>query len=223
MISLHPRAPVRTHRASAPRRQTRRGREERGAAALEAALVTPILLIMMFGIVEMALLMRDHVALSSSVRAGGRTASSLPGAGAGDCDQPCTPANAPKLAQMAADSIERAGSAMPKDSISELWIYRANDEGYPGADGNTSWSCTTSCVKYAWVDARDQFRYLSGSWISSTISACANQSPDAVGVYIRATHQGVTGLFFDDLTMEDHAVFAFEPLPTLICGPGQHP
>ena len=208
-------------------RVPRRG-SERGAVAVEAALVTPLILLLITGVIELALLMRDDVALTSAVRNGGRTASANAGAGPGgvnedgDCVSPCSPANAPMFAQMAANAIENAGSAMPKDSITELWVYKANSDGYPGANGNKTWTCGSNCVKYKWVKAKDQFRYLSGTWTSSTVNACANNSPDSVGIYMRANHSFVTGFFVDTIAIEDHAVFTFEPLPTLTCASGAH-
>jgi Flp pilus assembly protein TadG len=206
----------------------RNHRRERGAVAVEAALVTPLLLILIFGIIELALLMRDDVALTSAVRNGGRTASANAGAGpggvneAGDCVTPCSPADAPMFAQVAANAIQRAGTALPKDSIVELWVYKANNKGYPGATDATDWTCGANCVKYKWVKTKDQFRYYSGTWTSSTVNACANNSPDAVGIYMKAEHDFLTGFFSDSVIIEDHAVFAFEPLPTLTCAPGAH-
>jgi hypothetical protein len=210
-------------------------RSERGAVVVEAALVTPILMVLLLGIVEMALLMKDDVALTSAVRTGGRTASANAGAGpgglseGGDCTSPCSPANAPKFAQLAANAIQQAGTALPKDSIQELWVYKANAKGYPctlatGCDTNnsTSMTCGTNCVKYKWVPTKDQFRYMSGTWTSSTVNACANNKPDAVGIYLKAKHTFLTGFFTNDVTIEDHSVFAFEPLPTLTCAPGAH-
>lgn len=205
-----------------------RRRSDRGAVAVEAALVTPLILLLITGIIELALLMRDDVALTSAVRNGGRTASANAGAGpggtneGGDCIAPCSPGNAPMLAQLAANAIQRAGSAMPKDSITELWVYKANLQGYPGTDGNKTWTCGSNCVKYKWVKAKDQFRYYSGTWTSSTINACANNTPDSVGIYMRADHKFITGFFVDKIGIEDHAVFTFEPLPTLTCAAGQH-
>ena len=49
-----------------------RGRGERGAVAVEAALVTPILFLLVLGIIEMSLYMRDTISVTSSVRTGGR-------------------------------------------------------------------------------------------------------------------------------------------------------
>jgi hypothetical protein len=204
-------------------------RSERGAVVVEAALVTPLLMALVLGIIEMALLMKDDVALTSAVRNGGRIASANAGAGPGgiaaddgSCLSPCSPANAPMFAQMAANAIQTAGGALPKDSIQELWIYKANDKGYPGSDGSTSMVCGTNCVKYKWMPAKDQFRYFSGSWASTTVNACANNNPDSIGVYMKAKHDFVSGFFSDFIVIDDHAVFTFEPLPTLTCAPGSH-
>src|SRR3954453_21117536 len=130
-------------------------RSERGAVAVEAAIVSPLLLVLLLGIVEMSLLMRDVVSTNSSVRTGARVAASSAGAGPGTCEAsanppPCTPASAPAVAQAAADAIQRAGSAMPKDNIDWLLVYSANTLGYPLPAGNTTLNCTTKCVKYIW-------------------------------------------------------------------------
>jgi hypothetical protein len=215
--------------------RTRRGRDhERGAVAVEAALVTPLLLLMIFGIIEFSFLLRDHVALTSAVRSGARIASTGAAAGPGTCtgltDAPtCTPASSPALAQMAADAIQKAGSAMPKDAIRYILVYKANTKGYPGVEGNTTIpaSCAgvSNCVRYTWRDSQDKFRYAEGSWSSSSISACfpgtLEKPLESVGVAMVADHQGVTGLF-GDRTLSDRASLNFEPLPTATCGTGQH-
>jgi hypothetical protein len=194
---------------------------------MEAALVTPLIVTMLFGILEMAFLMKDNVALTSAVRLGGRTASASAGAGPGstddkgDCIVPCTSNSVPKLAVLAANAIQRGGSALPEDSISEMWVYKANAKGYPGATGASTWTCGADCVKFSWVKAKNQFRYVSGSWTSSTINACPGTS-DGVGIYMKANHAFLTGLLGSSLSIEDHAVFAFEPLDPGACATGQH-
>jgi hypothetical protein len=200
---------------------------------VEAALVTPLLLLLVFGIIEFSLLLRDHVAVSSAVRTGGRVASTGAGAGPGVCDTgptapPCTPETAPALAQAAADAIQRAGSAMPQDAIDYIYVYAANPGGYPGPTGNTTMPDGTcgfaDCVKFVWVDAQNRFRYASGTWDSRTINACINDpAAMSVGIYLRATHDFVTGLFADSIGVADRAVLKFEPLTTELCAPGSHP
>jgi hypothetical protein len=216
-------------------RSRKRVREERGAVALEAALTFPILLLILLGIIEFTFLMRDHAVVVSDTRLAARIASTGANAGQGVCETgatapPCVPANVPALAQQAADAIQRAGSAMPVDQIQYLLVYKANAQGYPGADGNTTMpsDCSgySSCVKFVWRPALNVFRYNSGSWDPKTISACfpgtGAQALDRVGIQLVALHKNFTGLFGSSLTLDDHAVMNFEPLPAQICAPNAH-
>ena len=205
-----------------------RKRGERGAVAVEAALVTPVLFLVVLGIIEMSLLMRDTVSTTSAVRVGGRVASVSAGAGPGVCEAsadppPCSPASTPALAQAAADSIQRAGSAMPKDQIEYILVYRANSQGYPQPAGNTTIECYSDCVKYVWDTGLNKFRYAGGAWTSSAINACVNHADRmAVGVAMKARHPWVTGLFGDGVDIQERTIMNFEPLPSEQCLPGTH-
>lgn len=122
-------------------RKARNG--ERGAVAVEAALVTPIMIAFLLGIIEFAFIMRDFTAVSSVVRVGARIASANPGAGPGSladgCEvTPCTPGNAPAFAAMGANAIQAAGRAMPQDQIDYIVVYQSNAKGYPAPSGTTS-------------------------------------------------------------------------------------
>ena len=77
-------------------------------------------------------------------------------------------------------------------------------------------------MRYLWNKDKDQFTFRGGTWSSSSINACANNSPDSVGVFLRAKHDFLTGLFSRGVSIDDHAVFTFEPLPTLTCASGSH-
>jgi hypothetical protein len=178
---------------------------ERGSVAVEAAIIFPLLITLTFGIIEFALLMRDHTATTSVVRAGARTASALP--------------RDPAMVTSTVAAMERAGSALPKSSYEELWVYRANAAGYPGGEGNRSFdpgTCTANCVRYSWNDRRDAFQQVGGSWAPTSINACAGDpAAQAVGVYLKANHDWITGLFFDSTFVTDRAVLKFEPIATL--------
>lgn len=183
-----------------------KGLSDRGAVAVEAALIFPVLIVLTFGIIEFSLLMRDHTATTSLVRAGARTASALP-RGQG------LPAGV-SMFDVTVDAMERAGSAMPKDYYEELWIYKANEHGLPGtADKMENAVCKDNCVKYKWNDD-DQFQRVAGNeWLESAMHACPGDS-DAVGVYLKVEHEWLTGLFFDKTIVQDNAVMNFEPIAT---------
>jgi hypothetical protein len=216
-------------------RARRRSRREDGAVAVEAALVIPLLCLLVFGMIEFAFVMRDYAGVSSMVRTGARIASTGADHGQGDCDTdaaapPCAPASTPALAQEAADAIQRSGSVSDPDMINYILVYKANNQGYPGADGNTTMptSCSgySNCVMYTWRAAIDRFRYNSGTWQSTSISACfpgsSGHPMDRVGVYMNATHPMMTGLFGATIGIRDRAVMDFEPLPTQSCGANEH-
>ncbi len=205
-------------------------RDDSGAAAVEFALIAVLLLTLVFGIIEFSLVMRDSLSISSAVRTAARVASAEAGAGACKPSTPTCPVPLPNLAQDAANAVQRTGTAMPKDAIDELWVFRANAAGLPtGATSIETASCTTDCIKFRWVDANDRFTYVSGSWTSSTIAACVGTNADGtskadgVGIYIKATHKFLMPLFGSSLTLRDRAAMQFEPLANFQCKPGTHP
>jgi hypothetical protein len=197
------------------------GEGERGAVAVEAALIFPVLILLVFGMIEFSLLMRDYVTVNSIVRTGARTASAEP--------------RVTTFAQDAADAIERSGSAMPKNNIDFIYIYKANTRGYPCGPGSacdnanaTMAGCPgVNCVRFTWDDATGKFRSDfpdAGSWPSTSINACQND-PNAmsVGVYMQATHPTVTKIFGSSFRVSDRAVMKFEPMsnttPGVPCKP----
>jgi len=228
----------------APRR--RRGRGDSGVTAVEFAIVIPVLLVLVIGMLEFAFVMRDYLSVGSATRTGVRVASTGAGAGPGTCPGlpiVCVPASVPALAQNAADAIQQAGSAMPQDYVDYIMVYEANANGYPAGTANDTTRLTMpsqtecasigDCVTFRWAKSIDRYVYVSGTWDSSTIYACAPQSPsdpgpDSVGVYMHATHPYLSRLFGATLTITNRAIMQFEPLAQKVCngnGPasGGHP
>ncbi|MCX6434178.1 MAG: pilus assembly protein [Actinobacteria bacterium] len=225
----------------------RRGRRgDRGASAVEFAILVPVLLLILLGILEFAFVLRDYLSVSSAVRVGTRVAASGAGSKAATCPNPlptgmtaCAGTDTPQLAQSAADAIQRAGTAMAQDAIDEIWVYRANTSGYPANSYYTSVAnpnnttgattqaamlaagCNTACVKYAWNDAQNKFEYRGGVWDYTKINACI-KDPDAVGIYMKATHPFFTKFIRSTISMTDRSVMSFEPLPAGQCAPGAH-
>lgn len=216
----------------------RRRTRERGAVAVEAALVTPILVLFVLGIIEFSLVMRDYVSITSASRSGARIASANAGAGPQKCDvgppaetgTECSNTGAPELAKLAANAIQTQSSALNKDTINYMLIYKANSNGFPG--GLSGWSsdpvsdCRSagSCVEYVWVKASDKFKYVAGNgtWTSTTINACVSNS-DSVGVYLNARHPYITNIFGSSITISDRTIMRLEPLTATVCGAGKHP
>ena len=188
--------------------------------AVEAAIIFPLLIVLVFGIIEFSLILRDYVSLNSLVRTGTRVAATLP-----RLDPATTVPTGQDLAAVVVDSMNQAGNALPRNTFEELWVYQANDQGFPlGTSGFTS--CTTNCVIYRANTAGDFVRVTDTGapfWDWESQNACPNSNIDSVGVWLRVRHDGITGLFFNDISISDFAVSNFEPIATFDattpCGP----
>lgn len=199
---------------------SRQRRSDRGAVAVEAALVTPVLMLLVFGIIEMSLLMRDGVGVTNQVRAGARIAATEASAGL-----TTTSGNkVPTFATDAVNAITNAGSSMPLSQTNYVLVYQANSAGYPLPANNTAMTCTTNCVKYVYSSGSQGLVYSSGSWDSTTINACVNDaSRMSVGVAMSAQHTWITGLFGTSVAVPGRVMMQFEPLPATSCTAGSHP
>jgi Flp pilus assembly protein TadG len=186
------------------RLRARRARGEKGAVAIEAAILTPLLLLLVFGIIEFGMLFKDWLAVTSSVRAGTRIASAEP--------------RITSFAQDAADQVAKEGSALDMANVQELWIYKAqntgSNSGYP-VGGDSSFGTCTQCIKFHWNPGTKKFVAYSNTWAATSQNACqGDANHDSVGVYLKILHPGVTGLIFGNMTIKEHSVMSLEPIPT---------
>lgn len=172
-------------------RALRRSRhDERGVAAVEFALLLPLLLLILFGIIEGSLVFRDSQTIVSATRAAARSASALP--------------RDASFADVAASAAARAVDPLPDSAIEELLVYKADTNGMPL--GGSFGACSTSCVHYTWNGTT--FTSSGGSWPAASQSC---DGSDAVGVYLKVDHQFLTAFFPSNMTLTDHTVMNLEP------------
>jgi Flp pilus assembly protein TadG len=178
-----------------------RRRDDRGIAAVEAAIITPIFMLVVIGIIEFGLAFKDQLAVTSAVRAGARIASAEP-----------------RIATFATDAaaqVAREGSALDLTDVQALWVYQADTSGHPVGAGGTFNTCATNCVTFGWNGS--SFVQTGGSWNATAQNACQG-TQDSVGVYLSFKHPGVTQVFFDHLGLSSYTVMRFEPIPTMQTG-----
>jgi Flp pilus assembly protein TadG len=175
--------------------------DDRGVAAVEAAIITPIFMLVIIGVIEFGLAFKDQLAVTSAVRAGARIASAEP--------------RSATFATDAAAQVAREGSALDMSDVQALWVYQADASGHPVGAGGTFNSCTTNCVVFSWNGST--FVQTGGSWNPTSQNACQG-TQDAVGVYLSFRHPGVTQVFFDHLGLSSYTVMRFEPIPALQAG-----
>ena len=203
-------------RARGWRRQPNSG--ESGAAAVEAAIVTPIVIVMLFGIVELGFLFKDYLAASNAVQAGVRIASAAP--------------RNTTFAQSAADRVALSGGAMNLNDVQQLWIYKVAPACPTCAltnkpDGFTDFSNCTTCVQFRWDAPTKKFvttpnsahPVLKDNWPANTQNACSARGPggppDRIGVYLQFKHDAFTNFVFKTVTISEASVMMLEPIPVL--------
>jgi len=193
-----------------------RFRDERGAAAVEFALLFPLVLVLIFGTMEFALLLRDYIGVSNAVRDASRVASAAPRKGTVQGHKGPQPDGlGQSFAYDASQVLRKTGTAIPTSTIVDLWVYEANDKGFPGNLSDFSSCPPTSCVRYAWDTVPNPtFEWRTGTWVPASINACPNDDDAmSVGVYMKVAHRGLfPALFNTTINVSDSSVVKFEPL-----------
>ena len=167
--------------------------------AVEAAIVLPLIIVVLFGVIDTALLLRASIGLSAAVRSGARVASAEP--------------RADSFADDAADAVARSGSGIALSDIEQLWIYRANAQGYPGPEGARGFGsvCESACIRFRYDSVGARFVRQGGSWPAAAVDACVG-SAQAVGVRVVARHVPLAAGLVGPSQVTQRAVMRFEPL-----------
>jgi Flp pilus assembly protein TadG len=195
-----------------------RGHRDSGAVAVETAVVSLLLITLLFGIVETSFLLKDYLSVSAAARAGARMGASEP--------RLSPVGNGRTFADDSADQVTNSVSGLaPASLVSlEVWVYRASaTTGLPSVSGvvPSGGNCSNNCIKYTWLTGATKLTYLAGSWPSSSQNACQGDATrDSLGVYVKYTHTSPIGFFFKNLTVAESTVMWLEPYTgTGICKP----
>jgi Flp pilus assembly protein TadG len=176
---------------------------------VEAAIVTPVVLALFFGIIELGFVFKDYLAVAGSVRAGVRIASANP--------------RTSTFAQVAANKVAQTGGAMNFSDVQQMWVYKvATTTDKP--IGFTDFTNCTVCVKFRWDAGAHAFVPTSDNWPASTQNACSSSSvggpPDRIGVYLKLKHDAFTNFVFSTLNISEASILTLEPMPVSgVCKP----
>jgi TadE-like protein len=184
------------------RRIGRRASGDGGAALLESAIILPFLVLMVFGIVEIGFLLRTAAVVNTSTRSGARLVASQYGSANGNSTNQLTVVD--NAALTVAKDLQSRGST---DTPVELWIYKADTNGFPMGQTDYS-SCAQPCFVYQWQSGAF-VRQGGGSWSNPTVCGATH---DTVGVFVRLTHApiGFTN-FIGNVTVKERTVMRLEP------------
>lgn len=188
----------------------RRRGDQRGAALVEAAIATPLVLLLTFGAIEFGFAFNEQGTLRSLTRTAARSASTLPKAAYGDVVD--------AVLNVMSSGMDNLTSGRPEYVL----IFEAT-----GSNPTTEAECVahSRCTVHPWVDADGEFLSASTggtSWLPEEREACAGQT-EKIGVFVRVSHPFLTGLPFsadldDDVSLSATTVMALEPF----AGPDCH-
>jgi Flp pilus assembly protein TadG len=186
-----------------PARRGQRG--ERGAAVVEAAIILPLLLMLTFGALEFGLAFRDSAGVASASRSGARIGSAMP---AQDGFQ-----------DSARMSVNEAVKDLTHSTPVALVIYKANTA--TGLPVSGTFASCGDCYRYAWDAAAKQFSSTASGepWTAAEQEAelCTPGGTAAIGVYLEAQHDFITGLFGAFSDYDHKTVMMLEPIDPEIC------
>ena len=183
-------------------------RDDRGAVLVEAAFVLPVVIVLLFGIIEFGLAFKDALTVSSATRAGARTATAL-----------SKQLNYQTSTGQAVSGVLR--NIIPSQQIQVLTIYKADPT--TGDPINGSFETCTTCYIYTWNPAFVNTDGSLGGWVQSggtgwaatAQNACGDTAhTDYIGIYVRVRHPYITKLFGNSITLKDHSVMRLEPIPS---------
>jgi hypothetical protein len=177
---------------------------DRGAVLVEAVLLMPVLILVVFGIIEWSSAYHDSSVTADAARAGGRIAS--------------VESLDPNYATDAAASVGEVLQSLPSNEPQQMWVYKANASGYPGNETSFA-SCTTNCIKYVWQPASKTFDTAApqgSGWPAASQQVCTEPF-DSVGIWVQVQHDFITNMFGASVMESDHSVYRLEPTSLAAC------
>jgi hypothetical protein len=177
-------------------RRSGRAAGDRGAVLVEATFVLPVVLLIIFGIIECGYLFRSASVVNSASRSGARLAS------ASYASAPDKAAALDEVRKTVEQDLAARGS---DDSPLDLWIYRANAQGFPQGTSDFR-SCPSDCARFRW--SGNGFVSAGGTWASP--DACG-KFIDNVGVYVNVAHTPFANGILGPKTIGEKTVMRLEP------------
>ncbi|MGI9598796.1 MAG: TadE family protein [Acidimicrobiales bacterium] len=185
-------------------------KSERGAALIEAALVTPVFLLVVFGIMELGLLFRDSLTTENASREAARAAS--------------TRGNRDDADYYVLRTVEHGLEAMGLERLQYVVVFKATGPGSALPAGCETASQAGVCNHYTAADFfaelddsggndTGNFRCgtLDSSWCPTTRETSLSAGTDFVGIHVETRHDFVTGMFSGGNDLGETTVLRLEP------------
>lgn len=172
----------------------RRRRHQRGAAVVEAALITPLVMLVILGSIELSMLGTSHLALGTAVAEAGREASIA--RDDADADSQILTELRSRLDPVDADAVTR------------VIIYAPTGPNAPPSASCANGTEDGSCNVYS--SLRPSAAQLQ---CVANIGYCPGERDprSLLGIEVRYTHQSLTGVVGRTVALSRRAIVAIEP------------
>jgi len=189
----------------------RRAQGDRGAVLVEATLVLPVIMMLLWGIIEFGFGWRDKITVETAARTGARTASNLGNQSTAD--------------YYALQATVAALSSVPTANIDYVVIFNATLNGISptcaAGTGTGSSASDNQCNVYApakFTAASTNFGCGTGkydnNWCPQSRNAIQSTGPSYVGVYVKIHRPLITGQFGTSISsITANAIMRLEPVP----------
>lgn len=196
---------------------------ERGQGLIEFAVVLPVFILFLLGMLEMGLLFNNHMTVEYATREGARTGSALSNGGSSNC---VGGVDTVDIDAQIVGGVQRVlkspGSPVKLNDVTELRIYKSDANGNQVGGLANIWRYTPGAGPD--IDPSARVDRLDFSEASVAWPACSrNFAPTANSLGVRITYSypfqtplgGIAGLFTNRpatlLTLDDKTVMALNP------------
>lgn len=178
-----------------------------GVALLEAAIVFPVIMMVILAVIEFGMLFSSTSTTTSSTRDGARYATAFY----------AVRSDKVAVGDEIRATVERdLGALTGQGEPVRMWVYRATPATGEPSGGV---ACGSDCLRYTWDTSTNHFVYDATSvpWSGLSVDACL-PTLDEIGVMVEVRHDMLTGVIGSaPKTIRERTVLRLEPLPTSQC------
>lgn len=174
---------------------------ERGAALVEAALISPIVFLLVFAIIDGGMFFKDFLAVGTASRDGARAGIAQEADALADWD--------------ILRAVERGLTAVNRSDVELIVVFKATAlDDVPSAACRAGNPQSGACNVYSRSDldlTLDQFKVKPQHWKGQDRDITAGGGTDLVGVYVRSRHTFAVGVLGQSRAIEETTVMRMEP------------
>ena len=180
---------------------------------VEAAIILPVLMVFLLGIIEFGLVYATGATATGASRSGARLAAAAFGPGKASLQ---TQANS--VAGAVSGDLQALTSAVPIGMV----VYKVDGTrtdggpsgGFPAANDTMSGGCTSNCFRYMWNPTTKQMTSASSpGWTMTNADICAAATTASVGVWVLVRHSYLTQLIGKYNYVTGKTIMRLEPVP----------